>query len=578
MAQTIKLADYLFTRLRQLGVESIFGVPGDYNLQLLDFVEPAGLHWVGTCNELNGGYAADAYSRIKGIAAMITTFGVGELSAINAIAGANAELAPIVHIVGTPSRQLQESRALVHHTFNDGNYRRFAQMHALVTVAQANISDPRSAPAQIDNVLEQCLIHHRPVYIEVPIDMVGLEVDASRLQTKIAIPTSVDQPTKEKALSAVLEKIKASKKPMILVDGEIRAHGNVDEVHEFIKATNWPTFVASFAKGLIDETLPNVHGVYQGLVKPEQMEFVNSCDLVMCFGEHFSTTNSFGRSAVPKPDVAVSLRATSVQVGSALFRDLPAKAFLRSVLDQLKGQAVPSTTSYQKAQTNGARSVAELPKDEQIKQDNMHHVISSFLRPGDTVLAETGTAGYVARDFTLPQNTSYFAHTTWLSIGYMLPAALGAAVARRELLRKAGSDPDSGRTILLIGDGSLQMTVQEISTMIREKLNVIILVVNNKGYLIERCIHGWKQAYNDIANWRYLEAPKFFGAEEGDYATWQVKTNGELAAALENPKMKDGRGLRMAELIFDPDDAPDGLWRMLEVYVGKPRAEIMKGP
>jgi pyruvate decarboxylase len=160
----------------------------------------------------------------------------------------------------------------------------------------------------------------------------------------------------------------------------------------------------------------------------------------------------------------------------------------------------------------------------------------------------------------------------------MLPAALGAAVARREVLRKAGSDPDSNRTILLIGDGSLQMTVQEISTMIREKLNIIIFVVNNKSYLIERCIHGWKQGYNDIANWRYLEAPKFFGAEEGEYATWLVKTNGELSAAMDDPKMKGGRGLRMVELLFDRDDAPDGLWRMLEMYVGKPRTEIMKGP
>jgi pyruvate decarboxylase len=408
MPQTTKLAEYLFTRLRQLGVESIFGVPGDYNLQLLDFVEPAGLHWVGTCNELNGGYAADAYSRIKGIAAMVTTFGVGELSAINAIAGANAELAPVVHIVGTPSRQLQESRAPIHHTLNDGNYRRFAQMHALVTVAEASISDPRSAPAQIDNALEQCLIHHRPVYIEVPIDMVALEVDASRLQTKIEIPATLDQATKEKALATVLERIKSSQKPMILVDGEIRAQGNIEEVHDFIKATNWPTFLASFARCLIDETLPNVHGVYQGAIKPEQKEFVDSCDLVLCFGQHFSTTNSFGRTAVPKPEATISLQATTVQIGNALFRDLPAKDFLASLLQRLKGEALSPATPYQLPQTNGYLSVSELPKDEQVKQDNMHHIISSFLRSGDIVLAETGTAGYVARDFTLPPNTSYF--------------------------------------------------------------------------------------------------------------------------------------------------------------------------
>ena len=109
MSSTVPLAEYLFTRLRQLGVESIHGVPGDYNLALLDYVVPQGLDWVGNCNELNAGYAADAYSKIKGLGAIITTFGVGELSAANAIAGAYCELAPVVHIVGTPARHLQES-------------------------------------------------------------------------------------------------------------------------------------------------------------------------------------------------------------------------------------------------------------------------------------------------------------------------------------------------------------------------------------------------------------------------------------------------------------------------------------
>lgn len=510
---------------------------------------------------------------------MITTFGVGELSVINAIAGANAELAPVIHIVGTPSRQLQEARAPIHHTLNDGNYRLFAQMAALVTVAQASILDPRSAPVMIDNALEMCLIHHRPVYIEVPVDMVSLEVDASRLQTKIEIPAPIDALAQEKALATVLEKIKSSRKPMILVDGEIRAHGSVTEVEEIIKTTNWPTFFASFARGLINETSPNMHGTYQGAIKPEQKEFVDSCDLVLCFGPHFSTTNSFGGSALPKMDTRIEIQATSVKVGSTIFRDVPAKAFSKNLLERLTSEQLPSSTSYQSSQINGHVTLAELPQDEQIKQDNMHHVFSNFLRSGDIVLAETGTAGYIARDFTLPPSTTYFAHTTWLSIGYMLPAALGAAIARREILRKSSdADADSSRTILIIGDGSLQMTVQEISTMICEKLNIIIFVVNNKGYLIERCIHGWKQGYNDIANWRYLEAPKFFGAQEDEYATWQAKTNGELDQALSDPKLKDGRGLRMVELVFDRDDAPNALWTMLEAYVGKSRIEIMSGP
>ena len=163
MAPTVKLAEYLFQRLVQLGIGSVHGVPGDFNLTLLDYVEPAGLNWIGNANELNAGYAADGYARIKGISALVTTFGVGELSAINAIAGAYAERAAVVHIVGTPPRSTQDGRVKVHHTFADGNFTRFAEMAKHVTVAQASLRDPRSAPEQIDQILVQCLLHSRPV-------------------------------------------------------------------------------------------------------------------------------------------------------------------------------------------------------------------------------------------------------------------------------------------------------------------------------------------------------------------------------------------------------------------------------
>src|SRR5690242_18940427 len=128
---------------------------GDFNLDLLDYVEPSGLFWVGNANELNAGYAADGYSRIRGIGALVTTFGVGETSAINATSGALAERAPVVHIVRTPDRVTQNGRITVHHTFNDGNFRRFAQMHAHVIVALLSLSDPLTAPQEIDRVLQQ---------------------------------------------------------------------------------------------------------------------------------------------------------------------------------------------------------------------------------------------------------------------------------------------------------------------------------------------------------------------------------------------------------------------------------------
>jgi pyruvate decarboxylase len=181
------------------------------------------LLWVGNANELNAGYAADGYSRIRGIGALVTTFGVGELSAINATAGSYAERAPVVHIVGTPDRATQDGRVTVHHTFNDGNFRRFGQMHAHVTVAQTSLRDPLTSPQEIDRVLQQCLIHSRPVYIEVPVDLVGAPVRADRLQHPIQRPEFLETPTVAGAIESVLEALYASKRPVILFDGECRA-------------------------------------------------------------------------------------------------------------------------------------------------------------------------------------------------------------------------------------------------------------------------------------------------------------------------------------------------------------------
>jgi len=574
MAPTIKLAEYLFTRLHQLGIRSVHGVPGDFNLELLDYVEPSGLHWVGNCNELNAGYAANGYSRINGLGAIITTFGVGELSAINAVAGAFAERAPVIHIVGTPARHFQDSRLQVHHTFNDGEFRRFALMHTHITVAQANLTDPRTSPAQIDTVLEQCLIHSRPVYIEIPLDMVATPVISSRLDFAIKIPDSVPSALKPEALGFVLEWIQSSKHPMIFVDGETRAYGMLGEIHQLLKKTQWPTWTSPFGKGLIDETLPNFHGVYMGAEKPHQKSFVDACDLILVFGPHFSTTNSFQKSAIPNPVASISFTANSVQIGPKKYNDLMPKDFLSDILNAL--ERVTDLAKYNpypvlETPQGLVKSVRHSPDTELITQKEFYLRFSPFLRSGDIVLAETGTAGYGSREFALPPGTSYFGPVTWLSIGQMLPAAQGAALAHRELEEVAQLDAyeekiKPSRTILLIGDGSLQMTVQELSTIIRENLNMVVFILNNDGYTIERCIHGRNQKYNDVAAWRYLEAQSFFGGKRCEGAkqnTFTVRNWGDLTRVLADGDLVDGEGLRLVEVFLERDDAPRDLLKLL---------------
>lgn len=544
---------------------------GDFNLDLLDYVEPSGLLWVGNANELNAGYAADGYSRIRGIGALVTTFGVGELSAINAIAGAYAERAPVVHIVGTPNRATQDGQVRVHHTFNDGNFRRFGQMAAHVTVAQTSLRDPLTAPQEIDRVLQQCLIHSRPVYIEVPVDLVDVPVRAAGLQHPVQIPEPLETPAVGYAIEKVLEKLYAAKRPVILFDGECRALSITQEVESVIATTKWPTWTTSYGRGLIDESLPNFQGVYKGSFdEPSVQEFFKSADLVLVFGPHFSTTNSYALTAKPDSGISIIFSDTEISIGGKISRDIPARLAVSRLLAKLDTAKIAryAATDLEGLTWNQAStlSFSTVSKDEVISHSKLWDLFTSFIRSGDIVMGETGTSGYGVREMHTPSNVRIFAPVTWLSIGQMLPAAQGAALAQRQMQAQTNGSSNGtakgGRTILFIGDGSLQMTVQEISTIIRHDLNVVIIVLNNDGYTIERAIHGLKESYNDVAAWRYLGAPSFFGAKEGSF-TAQARTWGELETVLLSEELANGTGLRMVELFLDREDVPKGPLAML---------------
>jgi pyruvate decarboxylase len=424
---TIALADYIFARLHQLGIRSIFGVPGDYNLRLLDFVEPAGLHWVGNCNELNAAYAADAYARIHGTSAMITTFGPGELSAVNGIAGAYAEKAPIISIVGSPARATQEARTNVHHTFADGEFNRFAAMHTHVTVAQTNLLDPRTAPEQFDVTVQQALIHSRPVYILLPADMADVKVSAAGLKSRISLPAISYGGNESKISSRIIERMHSAKKPFIFVDGESRCLDVVNEINELVKTTGWPVWTSPFGKGLVDEHLESFQGIYNADLGSESAKsYFESADLALVFGPHFSSTNTALFSTVPKQAVSISFSERHVKIGAEIIRDVSNKKLVTELLQQLDNSKISKLEGLSKLD----RTTPSVDSSDLLTQKDFYRVINPMLRPGDIVMGETGTASHGTRDLVLPSGSYYFTAVTWLSIGYMLPAALGAALAR----------------------------------------------------------------------------------------------------------------------------------------------------
>ncbi|KIX06890.1 uncharacterized protein Z518_04866 [Rhinocladiella mackenziei CBS 650.93] len=550
LREPVDVATYLFTRLKQIGIDSVHGLPGDFNLVALDYLEGCGLKWVGNCNELNAGYAADGYARIKGISAVITTFGVGELSLPNAIAGSYAEYVPVVHIVGTPSTISQANGMLLHHTLGNGNFHIFANMASHIAVDVARLTDPRDIPSQIDHALRECYLRSRPVYLTLPTDVVKRKVEGERLQAKLDLSPHRNEPEKEDyVVDVVLKYLRDARNPVILVDSCAIRHRVLDETHELIEKSGLPVFVAPMGKGAVDETTPTFGGVYAGDgSNPGVQERVENADLLLTIGSVKSDFNTAGFTYRTSQLKTIDFHSTYTRVRYSEYPGVGMKGVLRKLIDRLpKLNIEPGPLAPQN----------KIPLDEDLGDPTITHGwfwprMGQWLQEGDIVLTETGTSNYGIFDTRFPKNVTNISQILWGSIGYATGSCQGVALAAKEL-------GGTRRTILFTGDGSFQLTAQEVSTMIRHNLNPIIFIICNNGYTIERFIHGMRAGYNDIQNWRYKDLIPAFGAKEGTYKTYQVKTKADVNALFEDENFSKAPYLQLVELYIPWDDCPSAL-------------------
>ncbi|CEJ56334.1 Putative Catalytic activity: a 2-oxo acid = an aldehyde CO2 [Penicillium brasilianum] len=543
----IDLTEYLFRRLHEVGIRAVHGVPGDYNLAALDYLPKCGLDWVGNCNELNAGYAADGYARVKGISALITTFGVGELSALNAIAGAYSEFVPIVHIVGQPTTQSQRDGMLLHHTLGNGDFNVFNKMSASISCYVAHLNDPRDAATLVDSAIRECWIRSRPVYVTLPTDMIAAKVNGNRLKQPIDLSLPKNDPEKEDyVVDVVLKYLHAAKNPVILVDACTIRHRALEEVQRLVEASGLPTFVAPMGKGAVNESLKNFGGVYAGNgSNPGVREVVESSDLILSIGAIKSDFNTTGFTYRIGQLNTIDFHSNYVRVRYSEYPDINMKGVLRKVVDRmgkLNLSPIPQIAN-------------KVPASEQNSSQTINHAwlwptVGQWLKEKDIVITETGTANFGIWDTRFPAHVTAISQVLWGSIGYSMGACQGAALAAKE--------QNNRRTILFIGDGSTQLTVQELSTMLRNKLNPTVFVICNEGYTIERYIHGWDEGYNDIQPWDYANIPKVFGAQE-DYKSYRIKTRDELKNLFADKDFSNPSSLQLVELYMPRDDAPAAL-------------------
>lgn len=558
----ISLGRYLFERLNQLRVQTIFGLPGDFNLSLLDKVyEVDGMRWAGNANELNAAYAADGYSRVKGLACLITTFGVGELSALNGVGGSYAEHVGMLHVVGVPSISSQAKQLLLHHTLGNGDFTVFHRMSNNISQTTAFISDINSAPSEIDRCIREAYVHQRPVYVGLPANLVDLNVPASLLDTPIDLSLKQNDPdAQSEVIETVLDLVSQAKNPVILVDACASRHDCRAEVAQLIDATNFPVFVTPMGKSTVNESHPRFGGVYVGsLSEPAVKEAVESADLVLSVGALLSDFNTGSFSYSYKTKNIVEFHSDYTKIRQATFPGVQMKEALQNLLAGI-GSRVSNYTPVPVPQ----KRVVPSPGDNApISQEWLWSRVSSWFREGDIIITETGTSAFGIVQSYFPDNCIGISQVLWGSIGFTVGATCGAVMAAQEI------DPKK-RVILFVGDGSLQLTVQEISTMVKWETTPYLFVLNNDGYTIERLIHGETATYNDIQPWDNLALLPLFKSK--DYETTRVSTVAEIDSLFNNAAFNENSRIRMIEVMLPKMDAPMNLVKQAE-FSSKTNAE-----
>src|SRR5262245_11935247 len=240
--QRMKIGEFLLRRLKEAGVRHLFGVPGDYNLELLQQLEDtASLQWIGTCSELNASYAADGYARLNGLGALVVTNGVGALSAINGVGGSYSEHVPVICIAGSiPLRSIDRGLGM-HHTMADGGWDHFLNAYAHVTAAQVRLT-PRNAVMEIDRLIFTAWREKRPVYMELPSDIAWLDIEAPAEPLALVEPPS-DPERLGSCIAAIARQLSAATSPAILVDAEADRFGVASELLELAEKMQAPVAV-----------------------------------------------------------------------------------------------------------------------------------------------------------------------------------------------------------------------------------------------------------------------------------------------------------------------------------------------
>lgn len=527
----VTVADYLVKKLKFLGIKNVFGLPGDYNFNILDaIIKDDEINWVNSTNELNASYSSDGYARINGYGAVVTTYGVGELSAINGIAGSMAENVPVIHLAGVPKTSFIEKNIIVHHNFSNPNYYLFenAYKNVVETTAYLNFEN---AKKEIDRVFNVFVNEKKPVYIAIPVDVCEFLIDDDGFD-KIEYKKS-DEKTLNETVSEIISLIEKAKNPIIFFDYLCKRYNLKNEIKEFINKTNMKFGTFLMGKGIIDETNPNFTGVNGGNLSSFVQNEIKKSDLIITAGYLNADLNTGGFSAFEK-EIDIEIRKNETIIKGKVYKNV----LLQDVVLKLNEKI---TKTFEK---NDFKQIKKKINEKgKIKVDDILPLIETVLDEDDIFTMETGLFSLSGSFLNLKKNVEYLSQTLWGSIGWATPALFGAMMADNKKCH-----------IMFTGEGAHQLTIQEMANFFEYDLKPVIFVLNNNGYTVERVLSkDPNDKFNNITNWNYPKLIEGFSNNK-DYFIKTVSTLESFIETIDEIKKLKGKKLCYVEIMTDKKD------------------------
>jgi len=541
------IGDYLIQKLHSGGVRHVFGVPGDYALGFFHALDRSKLAVVNTCDEQGAGYAADAYARVHGLGAVCITYCVGGFKVMNTTAQAFAEKSPVIVISGAPGLGERTRNPLLHHKVRDFSVQ--SKVFSQLTVASAVIDDVQTARQEIDRVFAAASRYKRPVYVELPRDMVNTRIARRRSNRTVEEPPDPD--VLEEALLEATRMINAARRPVILAGVELHRFGLHKALVEFIDKTNIPVAATLLGKSVMSELHPRYLGIYAAAMgRKDVQRYVESSDCVIMLGTFMSDINLGVFTAHLDPGRSIYVTSEKMSIRHHSYETLSLDHFLRGLIGAKLRRRRTDTIPRPKAPAPFRPA-----RGKPLSVRRLFQRLNAFLRDNTVVVADVGDAMFAAADMTIHSSTEFLSPAYYTSVGYAVPAAIGVQLARPKR-----------RPLVIVGDGAFQMTGMELSTAVRFGLTPIVLVLNNSGYGTERPM--MEGGFNDLLAWQYHMIPKMLGAGKG----FDVRTEDQLEEALRCAQdAKDT--LCLLDVRLDPNDRSPALQRLADALAKRVRSK-----